>query len=78
MYCGKSPYIGTCGSEILEPVTVPETFLVPLCLQYLPGFAQLAMTKADNAISYSRFASSPSSRVAQMSLHLGKNKLKTD
>lgn len=36
---GKSPQIVTCGSEVLESVTVPETFLVPLYPHY---FSQLA------------------------------------
>lgn len=36
---GKSPQIVTCGSEVLESVPVPETFLVPLYPHY---FSQLA------------------------------------
>lgn len=36
---GKSPQIVTCGSEVLESVPVPETFLVPLYPHY---FSELA------------------------------------
>lgn len=66
---GKSPQIVTCASEVLESVTVFETFLVPLYPQYFSPPAR----QMQSAISWSRFGSFPNLPVTQRTKHLGKN-----